>query len=143
MDLPAGYPARAAAIVTNESFDGNRDTPDVKRGALLLATVLLAASAAVAAPGKPPAPRVTVIDHYPVTAYGAGFRKGQRLTVVLVLGERKTRTVRANRVGSFVARFQEHVDSCRAFTLRVLSGQSVQATARHTPARSCASLDPG
>jgi hypothetical protein len=123
---------------------------DIAVGILAAVTrVLLLAVAAgtLTAVGAPPVPARTgaalqVTALRPVAVRGTGFRPGERLTVVLVLGGRKAQRVRAGARGSFVARFQEHAELCRDFTLRVLRGQTLRATAGHKPPPSCAALDP-
>ena len=114
----------------------------VKR--VLLLAVAAGTLTVVGAPPVPartgPALQVTALR--PVAVRGTGFRPGERLTVVLVVAGRETRAVRAGARGSFVARFTEYAELCSAFTLRVLRGQTLRATARHKPPPSCAALDP-
>jgi hypothetical protein len=124
--------------------------PDIAVGILAaVKRVLLLAVAAgtLTVGGAPPVParagpalHVTALR--PVVVRGTGFRPGERLTVVLVLGGREARTVRAGARGSFVSRFEEHAELCRAFTLRVLRGPTLRATGGHKPPPSCAALDP-
>jgi hypothetical protein len=108
----------------------------------LLAGLTLAAVQPSPAAGRAWAPGIAVVDHHPFTVQGARFRAGERVTAVLVLGGRHTRTARAGRGGAFVARFDEYANLCTAYTLRVLSGHDLRAAVRHDPPRSCAALDP-
>jgi hypothetical protein len=102
----------------------------------------LAAAQPATAPGRSSAPGVRVIGLQPLAVQGVRFRRGERVTVVLFLDGRHTRTVRAGRNGSFVARFEEYANLCMAYTLRVMHGSTVRAAARHRPPPSCAALDP-
>ena len=114
----------------------------MRRGLVLFAAVGALAAQPSAVPASSSAPSVRVVGFQPVTVQGLKFRPRERLTLVLFLGGREERTVRAGRTGSFVARFEEYANLCTAFTLRVMSGQAVRAAARHRPPPSCAALDP-
>ena len=105
---------------------------------------LAAALAAGAAPAETTrTATLRIVDRTPVTVRGAGFRAGERVSVVLRAKRRYVRTVRAGAGGSFVMRFALYADLCTAFNLRAAGNSGAVAyIARKLPPQ-CAPLDSG
>jgi hypothetical protein len=103
------------------------------RGVLVAASLLAAASVALAAEGGP---GVTLTDRDPVTVRGFGFGQGERVTVRVVIrgGPRETTLVRAGPRGGFVAAFPGlAVTQCTAYTIQALGWRGSRASRVQLP----------
>jgi hypothetical protein len=78
-------------------------------------------------------PRLTVGLLYPLTVHGWGFRPHEQVTVTLDNGRRGTRSVRANRAGTFAVRFSVRLARCSTVTIRAVGKQGSRVV--HQPAR--------
>lgn len=124
---PNGYgrPGRARGILLSA----------VKR--LLVAFVALAAVAVAAAlagnvgAGSTPA-TIRIVSRAPLAVSGAHFRANERVRVTAVASRTLTRTVLANRVGTFTAQFttQFPVDRCSGLIVRAAGSRGTLAVAK-------------
>jgi len=113
------------------------------RAALAFLVIAAALTALEAAPatGAPEA-KLRIVDLSPVSVQGLGFRPRERVRVVLYADGKQVRTVRANRSGTFAAKFAFFAELCTAFNLRATGASGLVAVAAKKQPRQCAALDP-
>jgi hypothetical protein len=104
------YAGSASGSKTPRQFQPDRSTSGacavghtaVVKAALLLVLALALAGAAIAAA---PRPALSLADRDPLALRGTGFGSAERIRVVVDVGERHVRVVRATSGGRFVATF--------------------------------------
>jgi hypothetical protein len=112
--------------------------------ALGIALLIAVALGTAAAPGaEVQSAKLQIVGLTPIAVSGARFRPGERVRVVLTADGTYVRTVRANRGGTFVARFGAvYADLCMRFQLRALGASGSRAVAARKTPPSCAAPDP-
>jgi hypothetical protein len=106
-----------------------------------LAAVVLAlvwVSAGLSSPARPK-PHLRLLDRTPVTLKGTYFRAGERVRVTVTTTETQTRVLRASRLGSFTAQFENvTVGRCGGLAVRAVGARGAQATLKVLQEPDCA-----
>ena len=100
--------------------------------AVSVAVALLAAAELPAATR----PSLRVVGYAPLTVSGRGFVSGERVTVTLIGGDRRTLRIRVSANGRFTARFAFAQPRCTAWIVRAVGSRSGRVSYR-SPLAQC------
>jgi len=97
-------------------------------GRLCVAAVVVVLSGSGSAAAAPARPTLRALDYQPLVVRGTGFRRFERVKLLLSADGAASRTVKATRSGTFVARFPGvELGRCGRFVLQAIGSRGSRA----------------